>query len=488
MARSSFEMESFIPSTESYYAPASSREKCRKVVPKRISTFVSVICCLVVLALILNLMGSMVMVVSPRNSQNQVDKSGNHSSESLSNGASNSDSVVQQQSTSQPTLAPTNAPTRAPVASPQYEVSTGVEGGSATMSQSHANSWLANYGETAAAAADATAQQSPPVTIVPHTNSDASQAFVERWCDLQGIDWYPTGTKAWQQRAPAVLIPGAKMSGTLCLAHYLEQHPSVVAARTKELSFFYERNFGRYVTAQERTKVRAARERMYARDYYAGMLKQNTTKLSLDATPGYLFYSSLLPRRILCVMPWIKLVVLVRDPVDRFLAHYQTARSRGLRMSLEDWMEKEFSLMNRVGLLNATVAGGSTQFSGSAEEDFAWYEYQTATLEGSIGRGLYEIQLRQWFQALRAVGRNPADSVLIVRTELLESNPAGQYAQILKFLGLTEWKGANFAMPVTANVTQTMSASTRQRLQDFYAPYNARLNRLLQSYRVDLAE
>jgi hypothetical protein len=34
-------------------------------------------------------------------------------------------------------------------------------------------------------------------------NKNASQAFVERWCDLQGVDFEYTGTKAWQQRGPA---------------------------------------------------------------------------------------------------------------------------------------------------------------------------------------------------------------------------------------------------------------------------------------------
>jgi hypothetical protein len=319
-----------------------------------------------------------------------------------------------------------------------------------------------------------------------NNNNNASRAFVERWCDLTGVDWYPVATKAWQQRAPSFLLPGAKMSGTVSLAAWLLQHDNIVAPRahrSTELQFFYERNFRRYVTASERTKVLAARERMYAMDYSKQGLKKSDTSLSFDATPGYLFYSSILPRRILCVAPWIKLVVLLRDPVDRVAAHYLAATRKGLKLSLEEWIEKEFALLGRVGLSNHTSTTNS--FSGSPEEDVAWYNYQTATLEGALGRGLYEIQLRQWFQALRAVGRDPADAVLIIRAEHLRDSPAEPYRQILQFLGLSTVDAQSYSPALFGTESSLdMKAETRHRLTDFYAPYNARLDGLLQSYRV----
>jgi hypothetical protein len=298
---------------------------------------------------------------------------------------------------------------------------------------------------------------------------------------LQGVDWYPVESKAWQQRAPAFILPGAKMSGTSTLAQQLHQHPDIIKSRSTELQFFYESNFRRYVTAQERTKVLAARERMYATDYSVSALKKQNqnqnNKIAFDATPGYLFYSSILPRRILCVMPWIKLVVIVRDPVDRVFAHYVSATRKGLALSFQDWIEKEFALADRVGLLNTTTI---------EEEDVAWYNYLSATLEGALGRGLYEIQLRQWFQALRAVGRDPAEAVLIVQAESLQANPDLLYPQVLQFLGLSTTSTDNTSLLSTLLVkdTQTITAETRQRLEAFYAPYGARLQGLVQSYRV----
>lgn len=418
------------------------------------------------------------MVISPFDTKDQVDKKSNRSNSNLSGNSS-------PRITPSPTMPPTRNPSNKPIQNKDKYPQTG-------NSQSHSGEAHWFDPETIT-----NSNHAYPQTHQNNNNGNASQAFVERWCDLQGVDWYPTGTKAWQQRGPAFLLPGAKMSGTKQLSAWLLQHEQIVpppARRSTELQFFYERNFRRYVTAQERTKVLAARERMYARDFSVTALKKSEKAMEFDATPGYLFYSSILPRRILCVAPWVKLVVLLRDPVDRVAAHYLEAKRKGLKVSLEEWIEKEFALIDRVGLLNhtsaATATGATNSFSGSTEEDVAWYNYHSATLEGALGRGLYEIQLRQWFQALRAVGRDPADSVLIVRAEHLHTSPAEPYRQILKFLGLsTQDKKSNTFRPTLlgAEATSTrlpMKEETRQRLTEFYAPYNARLQGLVQSYRV----
>jgi hypothetical protein len=96
-------------------------------------------------------------------------------------------------------------------------------------------------------------------------NKNASQAFVERWCDLQGVDWYLPAPKPGNNEVH--LFYRRQMSGTEQLASWLLQHSQIVAPppAAPVVQFFYERNFRRYVTAQERTQVRT--ERMYARDF-----------------------------------------------------------------------------------------------------------------------------------------------------------------------------------------------------------------------------
>jgi hypothetical protein len=317
------------------------------------------------------------------------------------------------------------------------------------------------------------------------------EAFASQWCDLTGTTWYPvnqshtTKDTLWQLRAPAFLLPGAAYSGTVYMAAALHQHPLILPARTKELQFFHERPFRRYVSANEKTLVRAARERMYARDYDTVALKKNASVISFDASPGYLFYSSLLPRRILCVEPWVKLVLMLRNPVDRVLEHYAASQKRGLKQTLEQWIDQEFALMERVGLIASANATDDPKFFDSKEEDLAWYEYQTASVAGGIGRSMYVIQIRQWIAACRTAGRDPTEAVLIVRTDHVAADPLAEYARILKFLNLPPHVLQKLAMPVTVtHQTRPVKPETRQRLEDFFLPYNRRLKRLMRQYGV----
>lgn len=317
------------------------------------------------------------------------------------------------------------------------------------------------------------------------------EAFAAQWCDLTGTRWYPTNESrikdvSWQQRAPAFLLPGAAYSGTVFLATLLHQHPSILPARSVELQFFHERPFRRYVSASEKTLVRAARERMYARDYSSSILKRNGAVVSFDATPGYLFYSSLLPRRILCVEPWVQLVLVLRNPVDRVLEQYAALQQRGLKQSLEQWIDQEFAIMERVGLIPGPNHTEDPQFSDSKEEDVAWYDYQTASVGGGIGRSLYVIQIRQWIAAFRTAGRNPAEAILIVRTDHVAANPATEYERTLNFLKLPAHPlPQQVPVPIAVtHQTRSVSEETRQRLEYFFQPYNRRLKRLMRQHGI----
>jgi hypothetical protein len=355
-------------------------------------------------------------------------------------------------------------------------------------------------------------------------NYNASQHFVERWCDLDeknGVDWFPKGNKLWQRRAPAFLIPGAKFAGTDLLVHYLQTtapYRDAIVPPTfhHELSFFFDPRFQKYVTPNEqKTRVKQARERLYAKFYNIREIRQQRPDaVSFDASSGYLFYSTLLPRRIFCVMPWVRLVILLRNPTDRLFHHYREAQKKGLRLSFEEWIDKDFRLLHDAGFfqLNSTTAtttssstsSSSTPWSESTPitnmtlQDIAWFQYQQQSLEGAVGRSLYEVQLRQWFQALRAIGRKPSKSVLIVWSHDLIRNPQAELKRVAQFLQLvvppansstikasttTAAKTAALIAQINATTLSTgMNSQTRQRLDDFFRPYNMRLRANLQRF------
>lgn len=403
----------------------------------RVKSLFVCVCVLVAIALLLNVTASSQFIVDP------------------------SMSVDKDRSTRVPTTAPTLRPTHAPTAAPSRQLVTYSDGQSAPVAIE--SKWWSSGQES---------NYQRPLLPMPE---NASAIFTDRWCDLSRVDWFPQGDKAWQQHAPLFLIPGAKASGATELADLLSEHPSITPPR--HFGFFFNTNFRHLVSPSERTKVHAARERLYARH-----VAQNST--TFDGTSGYLFYSTLLPRRILCVLPWVKLVVVLNHPVDRVWQHYQLARRKGLRSSLEDWIDKDFALLKQVGLLQNWTMDSIRKFTGSRDEDEAWFEYQSRSLEGTIGRSMYEVQLRQWFQAFRAAGFEPSDRVLLVDADGFLLEPKRHYQEILQFLELPQYTYKK--SPKSTKATESMDPATRHRLDQFFQPYNAMLQSLIRMYGISM--
>lgn len=321
-----------------------------------------------------------------------------------------------------------------------------------------------------------------------HILPDASSNFVDRWCDLNGLDWFPKGDKSWELRAPAVLMPGARSSGISSLASLLNQHPQVIPPANSPATeqFFSEEPFRKYVRKNQKTTVMQARARLVALNYNKLHFQKDPQSISYYSSPGYLFRSNVLPRRLFCVLPWIKMVVLLREPVERVYQHYLSSKELHLLPhSLEDWIEQDLDLMRDSGLI-ANKTSATAGKLNMTDEDVAWYRYQHRSFQGPVGRSLYEIQLRQWFQGLQAIGRDPKDSVLIVRTEELAENPEREYKRILAFLNLNDFKPPSFeaVSALASEKSGEMNEATRTRLETFFKPYNMRLQKLLRSYKI----
>lgn len=214
-----------------------------------------------------------------------------------------------------------------------------------------------------------------------------------------------------------------------------------------------------------------ARQHMYKMDYHSKTLKENSTLISMDGTPGYLFYSAMLPQRILCVAPWTKLVIILRNPVDRAYSNWAYAkRMTGSPAGFEKAIMYDMNALEKSGFLAAKTP--------EKEED-CWREYLSLCREGLIGRSFYEIQLRQWFNAIRSVGRDPATQVHIVVSESLHDDIQGEMKKVHKFLGLPHVKVIHEDYKVVSKYSSPMKNETRQMLEILYESYNKKLYKLL---------
>lgn len=101
---------------------------------------------------------------------------------------------------------------------------------------------------------------------------------------------------------PEFLIIGVEKGGTSSVLHYLGRHPDVQLPIVNEIGYFA---FG------------------YRRGslWYRAHFPIRGTDISGESYPNYL-YHPLAPRRIKSAIPNVKLICLLRNPVDRAYSHW----------------------------------------------------------------------------------------------------------------------------------------------------------------------
>ena len=108
------------------------------------------------------------------------------------------------------------------------------------------------------------------------------------------------------------LIIGAQKSGTTSLFKYLSEHPCIYMEPGKETDFFSNNEkFSRGLN-------------WYLNEYFNSA---NPPMLWGEASPQYMCFDSV-PERIYSVLPNVKIIAILRNPVDRAYSHYRMAVHR----------------------------------------------------------------------------------------------------------------------------------------------------------------
>ncbi len=131
---------------------------------------------------------------------------------------------------------------------------------------------------------------------------------------------------------PNFLVIGAPKAGSTSLYHYLRSHPEVFMSETKEVNFFLEeRNWGR------------------GREWYERQFDgADGARAVGEASVRYSMYPKYqgVPERIAALVPDVRLVYVVRDPVARMVSHYE----HRVRANRDDGRLEESLLENPVYL------------------------------------------------------------------------------------------------------------------------------------------
>ena len=248
---------------------------------------------------------------------------------------------------------------------------------------------------------------------------------------------------------PDFLLIGAQRGGTTSLYQYLQALSCIGPASTKEVHYF-DRKFNKSLAwYQGHFPTRIEK-------YYAQHLSGQTF-LTGEATPCYLFYPHA-PKRVAQILPNVKLIVLLRNPVDRAYSQYHHALDHGFAtLSFEDAIEGE---EERIASEREMIL---------KDEYYLSIEYMERAY---LSRGIYVDQLQAWMKLL------PREQFLILKSEEFFTDPASSIKQVLDFLNVPATKSQiskEAYQPYNNYTYAKMSPALRKRLIAYFEPHNARL-------------
>jgi hypothetical protein len=194
------------------------------------------------------------------------------------------------------------------------------------------------------------------------------------------------------------LIVGAQKSGTTALAHFLDQHPGICMANPKECHLFDDPDYDGAWSSEE-----------IDRRYQRFFTDCSESALWGEATPAYMFYPDI-PAELARYRRDLKLLVLLRDPVDRAISHYRMERTRG-HERLPLWL----------ALLAELLLGRNGGQPRAPERAFGRYCYRK--------RGLYSVQLRRLYRYF------PREQVMVINQADLHLHHQATLATVFDFLG-----------------------------------------------------
>jgi hypothetical protein len=252
---------------------------------------------------------------------------------------------------------------------------------------------------------------------------------------------YRLGT-APMRTLPDFLIIGAQKCGTTFLYRLLVQHPRFKPAFRKEVHYF-DLNFRKgdnWYRSNFPLKVRKDRR------YTTG-----------EASPYYLFHPHA-AKRARATLPEAKLIVLLRNPVDRAYSHYQ---HQVMRVKGEG---------HEVHTFDEAIEIEQRILPGEIEK-MLQDEHYTSPIHrhySYLSRGIYVDQILAWSRFFDKT------QMLVLKSEDLFGDSVETLTRILDFLDAPRWLPETYSIPNKRDY-MGVSPATRQRLDDYFRPHNRRL-------------
>jgi Sulfotransferase domain len=257
------------------------------------------------------------------------------------------------------------------------------------------------------------------------------------------------GASAPFRLQPAFIMIGAQRCGTTSLSRALKAHPQLVQGVFRKGVNYFDLNYHRGT-------------RWYRGHFPLAEIARRATHGRGEPTAfeasGYYIYHPFAIERIARELPGVKLVVMLRDPVERAFSAYKHEYARGF-----EWESFE----NALELEDHRLAGEIDRM-----RRYPAYESFPHRHHSYRHRGQYADQLDRVYRYF------PRSQVHIIESEAFFAEPAAEYRRLLSFLGLRPFEPTSFGR-YNAEGGAPIQPDVRKMLELHYQPYDQRLASIL---------
>lgn len=252
---------------------------------------------------------------------------------------------------------------------------------------------------------------------------------------------------AARRALPSFITIGTQKGGTTSLHDYLCHHPQLHASSAKEVHFFDS-------GLDPAVDTFAAGELWY-RSHFPLTAQMQPGQQAYETSPLYLFNPEV-PARIAALLPDVKLIALLRDPVERAISQYFHEKRHGFES---------------LPICDAFDAEDTRVAPALANRDYKDLHFIHSSYKH---RGHYREQLERFFACFAR------EQLLVLDSAVLFSDPNGTLQRVCEFVGVdATFTLDNVAPSNVGNDKKDIDPALYASLRDYFQPHNEALYELL---------
>lgn len=232
------------------------------------------------------------------------------------------------------------------------------------------------------------------------------------------------------------IIGGTQKGGTSALDAYLRRHPEIVMANQKEVHFF------------DNEELFRGKEADYSLYHACFTPDSSRRQVFGEATPIYMYWYPA-PKRIWDYNPFMKWILILRNPIERAYSHWNMESNRG---------------QESVPFLEA-VKQERKRCREMLPEQHRVYSY--------VDRGFYTEQIRRIWHFF------PVEQTLFIKSEELRHAPRVVLERVCDFLQVGKLLDVGCEIVHAGKYVSVLSQAEKACLQDIFAAEIRALEKLL---------